>query len=159
MIDEPIRAAGFLGALLLSLLLGVGSAGCRDEFVAVSPQPPFEGIQITFEDGRMGGTIGDPSDDWLPLTDVGARLSGAYPNPVIDKTSIDLSLAGRDSIRLWMESSPGVFDREFVAARLEAGVHVFDLDLTDHSPGIYRLYMTVYREGAHTTYGDIMVKR
>jgi hypothetical protein len=54
-----------------------------------------------------------------------------------------------------------VFDKEFVAARLEAGVHAFDLDLTDHTPGIYRLYMTVYRyrEEARTTYGDIMVKR
>ena len=151
----PIHTRPIGGALLILAFVAL-LAGCKED--VADPAPAFTGVRRTFENGTMGGTIGgDASDDWLPIPGVGVSLSPAYPNPTTGAVSVDLGLAQEDSIRLWMESAPGAFDTELLAARLTPGTHVFQFDLRGHAPRIYRLHLTVYRDGSHGTYGDIMV--
>ncbi len=161
------RSAGafLVGALLLAL------SGCDDHFVGggAEPEKKFEGIRVTFEDGRQGGTFGDASDDWQPIPQAGAMIAPAAPNPIIISsdtveeqmhTAIAFDLAQRESLRLWVESSPGALDMEIFDGAMEPGRHELLVDFMGKNAGIYRVYMSIRREGGDfTTYGDIMVKQ
>jgi|GEM_PF-2813198 len=158
----------FAGALLVGTML-LSLSGCDDDFVGgTEPEKKFEGIRVTFEDGRQGGSIGDASDDWRSIPQVGLTVIPAAPNPVTiasdelgvpTRTSIEFRLAQAESLRLWVESSPGVPDMELLVGTMEAGNHVLEADFTGKQPGIYRVYLSIRREGAdYTTYGDLMLR-
>jgi hypothetical protein len=152
----------FRGAttVLFSALFLVVAAGCdsKDSDNPVDSQE-FSGIQMTFEDGRMGAAIGDVSDDWRSLAGVGLVSSAAYPNPTSTSTSFTFRLDQPGHISIWLNSAPGTLARVVVDGDFEAGDHTAMIDVHDLTPGIYRLFASIVRDGVtHTTYGDIQVE-
>lgn len=155
MISLPV--SGSITAIFLALLT-LSSSGCKEKTVEPEEENKFEGIQIVYENGQSGGTIGDASDDWQPMTETGAHLRGAIPNPANSITRIAFKLAQQDSVRIWMESSPGKLAMEIFRGVLASGSHLIEVDVQGRDEGIYRVYMTVYRgQTSHTSYGDLMI--
>ncbi len=119
----------------------------------------FTGIQLTAEDGRLLGTIGDASDDWRSLPQVGLTLSPAIPNPVQERVSIRLALVQDDSVRIWLDSAPGKLQKVLLEEFMPEGTNVREFNLADLTPGIYRAFIAVVRgTEEYTTYGDIKVE-
>ena len=153
------RVAGWGRGLRVLLLMAVaaGGAGCVTEPEGGS----FEGIQITFENGMSGGTIGDASDDWQPLSGGCVAFTGAYPNPATATTNLRFSLCRHETVELYIESAPGKSVKTLITkSMLEAGVHVYTLSVADLQPGIYRAWLAIHgSSGVQRTYGDIKVER
>lgn len=154
----PASITGSTKAALLGLFL---LCGCGQ---SVAPVDKFEGIQIVFENGVFGGTIGDASDDWQPIEEVGAHLRAVFPNPTQSSatyytdTRVVFSLSQEESIRIWIESAPGRIAKEVYQGMKAKGSHTMDLNVHGWKTGIYRIYMTVYRDGkSYHSYGDLMI--
>jgi hypothetical protein len=139
--------------LATSSLLLVGACG-KDP---VEPQPqPFSGILRTFENGATAGPLEDGAGDWQPIAELNARIAPAAPNPFDSKTTITFELSAEDSLRVWSESAPGAFEAEYFRGRLAAGWNAVELSMANRPSNIYRIYLTVYRDGkSYTTYGDV----
>jgi hypothetical protein len=160
----PTLIYGSTLAICAALLLSA-SAGCSNTANNPVVPPPvdsterFTGIQQTFEDGRLGGTIGDASDDWRSLAAIGFTTSAAFPNPAQAQVTYSFRISQPEEVRTWLEAAPGVLAFEITNRRFEAGDHDIQFQVGSLTPGIYRLYTSVTRDGVvHKTYGDIMVQ-
>ncbi|HVZ38848.1 MAG TPA: hypothetical protein VHI13_06200 [Candidatus Kapabacteria bacterium] len=119
----------------------------------------FQGIQIAFENGQLGGTIGDASDDWQPIADVCAEFPAAYPNPASSSSTLNIRLCQQDNVRVWVESAPGVNYQIVQRGVMQAGQYTLTMDWSSAPAGIYRCYLEIERDGrTYRTYGDVKVE-
>jgi len=159
------------------LLISTFSFSCKNNNT-IQPEITFEGITETSDKGPEPiGNI-DP-DDWKAMMNCSSipkigninnsdtvgpvvtipkctKIYPVYPNPANKSFAVNFSLNEADSVFVTLNSSPSNVVKELVKQRLMAGAYSITVNGSDLSPGIYRIYIFVYRASdVLTSYGDV----
>lgn len=138
----------------------------RDSFVVVDsmkgsyPSNRFRGFINT---SVFPDTLEDAPDDgdWKNIPEIGMTIKPAYPNPDANYAFIEISITQPDTVfvsfnitrngRAWPYEELYPFDK--------AGTYQLRIPLSFFPNGLYRVYITINRNGkSYQTYGDIRVK-
>ena len=140
---------------------------CSDS--GTNPSNEFSGITRTGEGSPDPIGEIDP-DDWLlpgDIPSVGLPIEyyvmPAYPNPCNHSTTIQFSVAQRDSVNIWVDDKPEGEIILIMNSVLNPGVYSVNVDLSEPSnrkEGILRFYFDFpLNPDFEEVHGDILFKR
>ena len=168
----------FTIALLFSLI----SLSCKEDTPTILSEVFFDGITETIEKGPEPIGKIDP-DDWRAMMNCNSmpkrsnivntdtigpivgvptctRILPAYPNPAVKQFVIRYDISSNDSVVIVLNKSSTTIVKNILNQKLLAGSYTVNVDASDLTPGIYRVFISTHHNGTVlSSYGDVQIQK